>query len=79
MPVVIKWTYKDGSSEIDWLPAEIWRLDENEVVKTFVKDKEVVNITIDPNLELADVNLSNNSFPKVEGKSKFDEFKEWKK
>jgi hypothetical protein len=76
MPVIIKWTFTDGSSEIDRLPAEIWRLNENEVTKTFVKNKEVVNITIDPNLELADVDLSNNVFPKVEGKSKFEEFKE---
>ena len=76
MPVVIKWTYTDGSSEIDRLPAEIWRLNENEIIKTFVKNKEVANIAIDPNLELADVNLDNNTFPKVEGKSKFEEFKE---
>ena len=76
MPVVIKWTYTDGSSEIDRLPAEIWRLNENVIIKTFVKNKEVTNITIDPNLELADVNLNNNTFPKVEGKSKFEEFKE---
>lgn len=76
MPVIIKWTFTDGSSEIDRLPAEIWRLNENEVTKTFVKNKEVANITIDPNLELADVDLSNNVFPKIESKSKFEEFKE---
>jgi hypothetical protein len=29
-------------------------------------------------MELADVDLSNNTFPKVETKSKFDEFKEGK-
>jgi hypothetical protein len=76
MPVIIKWTFTDGSSEIDRLPAEIWRLNEHEVTKTFVKNKEVVNIAIDPNLELADVDLSNNVFPKIAGKSKFEEFKE---
>ena len=54
------------------------RLNEYEIVKTFVKTKEVTKITIDPNLELADINLENNTFPKVEGKSKFDEFKEGK-
>lgn len=79
MPVVIKWTFTDGSSEIDRLPAEIWRLNEHEVSKTFVKIKEVAKITIDPNLELADVDLSNNVFPKIAGKSKFEEFKEKKK
>jgi len=54
-------------------------LNENEVVKTFVKIKEVANITIDPNLELADVNLNNNTFPKVGNKSRLEEFKEGKK
>ncbi len=28
MPLVIEWTYKDGSKEIDRIPAEIWRLNE---------------------------------------------------
>ena len=76
MPVIIKWTYTDGTSEIDRLPAEIWRLNEYEVTKTFVKDKEVTNITIDPNLELADVDLSNNTFPIVDNRSKFEKFKD---
>jgi hypothetical protein len=76
MPVVIQWEYADGSKEIDRLPAETWRLNESEITKTFVKTKEVVNITIDPNLELADVNTDNNVFPKIESKSKFQKFKE---
>lgn len=76
MPVVIQWEYADGSKEIDRLPAETWRLNELEIIKTFVKTKEVVNIIIDPNLEFADINTDNNVFPKIESKSKFQEFKE---
>ena len=78
MPVVIHWTYADGTKEIEILPAEIWRLDESVVKKTFVKDKQVTNIAIDPELQLADVNMDNNVFPRVETKSKMDEFKEGK-
>lgn len=74
-PVVIEWTYKDGSKEIERLPAEIWRLNENEIKKVFVKDKEVTNIVIDPNEETADVDATNNVFPKKEAVSKFEEFK----
>ncbi|MBT1704359.1 M1 family metallopeptidase [Chryseosolibacter indicus] len=73
-PIVIEWTYKDGSKEIERIPAEIWRINENEVTKVFVKSKEVVNIVVDPNAELADVETSNNSFPK-NTESKFDQFK----
>ena len=79
MPIVIQWTYTDGTSEIDRLPAESWRLNEYEIKKTFVKNKEVVNIVIDPNLELADVNTENNVFPRVETTSKLEQFKKGKK
>ena len=73
-PVIIEWTYKDGSKEIEKIPAEIWRLNENEVTKVFIKDKEVTNIVIDPNRETADVNVNDNVFPK-RAESKFDQFK----
>jgi hypothetical protein len=75
MPVIIEWTYKDGSKEIEKLPAEIWRLNEKEVKKVFVKEKEVTNIVIDPNQETAEVNISDNVFPKKPTASKFDEIK----
>lgn len=75
MPVIIEWTYKDGSKEIDRIPAEIWRLNENEVTKVFVKDKEVVNVLLDPNFEIADVNVENNNFPKKAEASKVDQLK----
>jgi hypothetical protein len=75
MPVIIQWTYKDGSKEIERIPAEIWRTNETEIKKVFVKDKEVVNVVIDPNNELADIADDNNVFPKVSEPSKFDQFK----
>lgn len=74
-PLVIEWTYKDGSKEIERIPAEVWRINEHEITKVFVKEKEVVNILLDPNLELADVDVSNNAFPKKPEPSKFDQFK----
>jgi hypothetical protein len=74
-PLVIEWTYKDGSKEIERIPAEVWRINENEITKVFVKDKEVVNIVLDPNAELADVDVSNNSFPKKSTESKIDQLK----
>ncbi len=74
-PIIIQWVYKDGSTETETIPAEIWRLNEETVTKVFVKDKEVVNIMIDPQLESGDVNTSNNVFPKKTTASKFDQFK----
>ncbi|RAW03220.1 M1 family metallopeptidase [Pseudochryseolinea flava] len=78
MPLVIEWTYKDGSKEIERIPAEIWRHNEAEVTKVFVKAKEVVNIVLDPNFELADADMSDNTFPRKVAESKFDQFKKAK-
>jgi hypothetical protein len=76
MPVIIQWTYADGTKEIERIPAEIWRVNEKKVNKVFIKDKEVTNVMLDPHQELADVDMQDNVFPKASGvPSKFDTFK----
>lgn len=75
MPVVIEWTFKDGTREVEKIPAEVWRLDEKRFTKVFVKDKEVVNVMIDPNMDTADINIEDNFFPKVYQPSRFDQFR----
>jgi hypothetical protein len=77
-PIVIEWTYKDGTKEIEKVPAEVWRLNEQEVTRVFVKDKEVVGIVVDPNAETADIDTSNNTFPKKQEVNKFDQLKKEK-
>lgn len=79
MPLIIEWEYKDGSKEREVLPAEIWRLNENEVTKVFAKDKEVVNIALDPDLETGDTDATDNVFPRQMSGSRFDQFKDSKK
>lgn len=75
MPVIIEWTYKDGSKEIDRIPVQIWRKNENKVVKTFLKEKEVASIKLDPLRETADINEKNNTWPSVEIPGKFQLYK----
>ncbi|MCB0491531.1 MAG: M1 family metallopeptidase [Cyclobacteriaceae bacterium] len=75
MPVIIEWSYKDGTKEIERLPAEIWRTNEQKITKVFVKDKEVTNVVIDPLKETADIDTNNNAFPKVDQPSKFDQLR----
>jgi hypothetical protein len=75
MPIIIEWTYKDGSKEIDRIPVYVWRKNENKVVKTFMKDKEVVSILLDPLKETADINTDNNTWPSIATPSKFQLFK----
>ena len=75
MPVVIEWTFRDGTKEIQTIPAEVWRFNEKRFTKVFVKEKEVTNVMIDPEMNTADINIEDNIFPKVYQPSRFDEFK----
>lgn len=63
MPIIIEWTYEDGTKETDRIPVQIWRRNENKVVKTFLKDKKVVSVKLDPMRETADINEGNNVWP----------------
>jgi hypothetical protein len=75
MPIIIEWTYKDGTKEVERIPAEIWRTDEGRVTKVFMKEKEVVGMKLDPLAETADVNSGDNVFPRAEQPSRIDELK----
>ena len=75
MPVIIQWNYSDGTSEIDRISAYIWRKNEKKVVKTFIKDKPVSSILLDPFRETADIDEKNNNWPAQEIKSTFELFK----
>ena len=74
MPIIVELTYEDGTKERKTLPAQIWMRDDNKATKVFASAKEVKSIMIDPDFETADVDMSNNSWPKKE-ESKFDQMK----
>ena len=76
MPIIIEWTYKDGTKEVDRIPAQVWRLNEQKVTKFFMKDKEVASIKLDPMRETADINESNNSWGTMPEPSRFTVFKQ---
>lgn len=73
-PLIIEWTYSDGSMELEYIPAEIWGLNENVVTKVFAKQKQVVQVQLDPDEKTGDAYIFNNSFPRQSEKSKFDKF-----
>jgi len=64
MPIIVAYTYDDGTTEKKTYPAQIWRYNDNQVTKVVHSEKQIIKIVIDPDLETADVDLSNNSFPK---------------
>ncbi|MFN5931707.1 MAG: M1 family metallopeptidase, partial [Sphingobacteriales bacterium] len=75
MPVFIEWTFKDGSKEVEKVPVGVWMSNENQFKKVFKKEKEVESISLDPNKQTADINLSNGLWPVKEMPTKFQLFK----
>ncbi|WP_170845708.1 M1 family metallopeptidase [Parapedobacter composti] len=76
MPIILEWTYADGSTEIERIPAYIWRKNENEVTKVFAKTKEVTSVVVDPLRETADIDESNNAWPRRHTPTRFELFKQ---
>ena len=76
MPVILEFTYTDGTKKIDRIPAQIWRLNEQNGSKFYVEDKEVASIKLDPMRETADIDESNNTWGGKAEVSKFQLFKQ---
>ncbi|MFI2742300.1 M1 family metallopeptidase [Zhouia sp. PK063] len=76
MPLIVEYTYADGTSETIKYPAQIWRKNDKEVKKVIATDKELTSVVVDPKEETADIDTSNNYWPAKDQKSDFDKFKE---
>lgn len=76
MPLIVEYEYADGTKELVKYPVQVWRKNDKMISKVVATDKEIVKITIDPNQETADIDLSNNSWPKEEPVSEFGAFKD---
>jgi len=72
MPIIVEITYDDDTKENFKFPAQIWRKNNDTAKRVFATEKMIKSIQIDPKEETADIDLTNNSWPKVELKSKFD-------
>jgi hypothetical protein len=76
MPVILQITYDDGSQEIQNIPAEIWRKNNEQVTKVIVTQKPVISFVLDPYLQTADTDLGNNAFPRQPAPSRFELFQQ---
>ncbi|MBF9236301.1 M1 family metallopeptidase [Hymenobacter sp. BT683] len=76
MPVVLQLTYADNSKEIQTIPAEIWRKNNEKVTKVLVTKQPVISFVIDPFQQTADTDLSNNAFPRQPAASRFELFQQ---
>lgn len=75
MPLILEFTFEDDSKEVIKIPAEIWRRHEEKVSKVFIFEKAVKNVQLDPFLETADTDVSNNAWPPKAEPTKFELFK----
>lgn len=75
-PIIIGFTFADGTKEVVRIPAEIWKMDQETVTKVFIFDKEVSSFEIDPYLETADCYTNNNSFPPKNAATRFQLFEQ---
>ena len=75
MPIILRFNYEDGSDEVVRIPAEIWRRGDNTVTKVFPRNKQIISVDLDPFLEIADTDRSNNAFPPKTSTDRFELFK----
>lgn len=76
MPIIVQFTYKDGTKEIRQIPAEIWKMGDETVTKVFATGQEVTSIQLDPYLQTADVDTGNNSWPSKPTLTRFELYKQ---
>jgi hypothetical protein len=70
MPIIVQFTFEDGTTQTEKVAAQIWRKNEKNVTKVFITDKPATSIVLDPMKETADIDISNNSWPKLAAPSK---------
>lgn len=68
MPIILEFTFEDGSKMNDKISAQIWRHNEQEVSKTYLFNKKLKSVQLDPMRETADIDTSNN-FWSADGRS----------
>tara|TARA_B100001750_G_C15487410_1_gene589133 strand:- start:964 stop:1971 length:1008 start_codon:yes stop_codon:yes gene_type:complete len=76
MPLILEFEFENGTKEVQHIPAEIWRLRDDRITKVFVLNQRVKSITLDPFLETADTDLSNNVWPAQTKPTRFQLFKQ---
>ena len=75
MPLIVEFTLENGQVVTQHIPAEIWKKDTETVTKVFVTDAPALRIVLDPRLQTADTDISNNSWPTRVEPSRFDVYK----
>lgn len=76
MPVILKFTFADNTSDTVRIPAEIWRRNAKSVNWLYTSEKNVTKVELDPSYETADANRNNNHFPQKIEPTRIQAYKE---
>jgi hypothetical protein len=72
MPIIVQLNYEDGTSETQTFPVQIWRKNNQGAIRVIATEKKVVRFQLDPKLQTADIDVTNNMWPREAVKTKFD-------
>ena len=75
MPLILEIELKSGKKIIERVPAEVWRYAPHKISKVIVTDEPMVGLVQDPYWETADIDNSNNSWPRKITPSRLELFK----
>jgi hypothetical protein len=74
-PLVLEIELKSGKKYIERVPAEVWRYSSRKITKLIVTDEPMTGLTQDPYWETADIDTSNNAWPRKITPSRLELFK----
>ena len=74
-PLIVEIELKSGKKHIERIPAEVWRYSPTKITKLFITDEPVVGLVQDPYWETADIDVSNNAWPRKAVPSRLELFK----
>jgi hypothetical protein len=74
-PLILEIELKSGKKYIERIPAEVWRYSPKKITKLIVTDEPVLSIVQDPKWETADIDQSNNAWPRRVAQSRVELFK----
>jgi hypothetical protein len=74
-PLVLEIELKSGKKYIERIPAEVWRYSPRKITRLVITDEPMVGLTQDPYWETADIDVSNNAWPRKAVQSRLELFK----
>ena len=63
MPVILEFTFANGETELVRIPAEVWRYNPANITWSYITDRQVVSVELDPLYETADADRTDNHYP----------------